>query len=342
MMFRRLAAVALLATTACTGSGSAHHTTRHPPSTTADNPQPVTQPVSPPHPVAIVTTELLNQIAVLRLPSLRIARRIDVAADPKTVAAEPARGGPMAVVSPGSGTVTLFGQRLQRVAVFRRFTSPQLAAFTPDGEYMLVTDAGAGTLSVIELANRRVVGSVAVGEGAHHLAISPDGRRAWVALGETATTIVVVGLDDARHPRVLRVIHPAGAAHDLSFSPDGRTVWVSSAGAGYVSVLRASDGKEVARIPAGRAPQHVLFAGDRAYLTSGYGASIEMVDPHTRRVIRRVSTPYGSFNLAAAGGRLVVTSVLNGEVTELAAATLRRLHVTRVATVARSVAVLER
>jgi serine/threonine-protein kinase len=339
-MFRRLAALALLATTACTGS--AHHTTQHPPSTTTGNPQPVTQPVPPRHRVAIVTTELRNQVAVLRLPSLHIARRIDVAADPKTVAAQPLQGGVVAVVSPGSGTVTVLNPALRRAAVIHGFGSPQLAAFTPDGVHMLVTDAAAGALDVVSLPARRIVGTARVGAGAHHLAISPDGRRAWVALGETATAIVVVDIRHLRHPRVLSVIHPAVAAHDLSFSRDGTTVWVSSATAGYVSVLRASDGREVARIPAGRAPQHVLFADGRAYLTSGYGASIEMVNPHTQRVIRRVRMPYGSFNLAAAGGRLVVTSVLNGDVTELAAATLRRLHVTRVATVARSIAVLER
>jgi DNA-binding beta-propeller fold protein YncE len=342
MMFRRLSAVALLATTACTGSGSAHHTTQHRPSTTADNPQPVAQPVSPPHRVAIVTTELRNQVAVLRLPSLRIARRIDVAADPKTVAAQQLQGGLVAVVSPGSGTVTVLNPGFRRAAVLHGFGSPQLAAFTPDGVHMLVTDAAAGALDVLSLPARRIVGTVRVGSGAHHLAISPDGRRAWVALGETATAIVVVDIRHSRHPRVLRLIHPAVAAHDLSFSPDGRTVWVTSADAGYVSVLRASDGKQVARIPAGRAPQHVLFADGRAYVTSGYGSSIEMVDPHTRRVIRSVRMPYGSFNLAVAGGRLLVTSVLNGDVTELAAATLRRLRVTQVATVARSVAVLER
>lgn len=344
MSVRRLAALTLLAATACTGSGSAHHTTQYPPSpsTTTGNSQPVTQPVRPRHSIAIVTTELRNQVAVLRLPTLRIARRIDVAADPRTVAAQQLQGGLVAVVSPGSGTVTLLNPGFRRVAVIHGFGSPQLAAFAPDGLHMLVTDAAAGALDVVSLPARRIAGTVRVGAGAHHLAISPDGRRAWVALGETATAIVVVDIRNLRHPRVLRVIHPAVAAHDLSFSPDGRTVWVSSADAGHVSVLRATDGREVARIPAGRAPQHVLFADGRVYVTSGYGSSIEMVDPHTRRVIRRVTMPYGSFNLAAAGGRLVVSSVLNGDVTELAAATLRRLRVTRVATVARSVAVLER
>jgi hypothetical protein len=163
-----------------------------------------------------------------------------------------------------------------------------------------------------------------------------------VALGETATTIVVVGIHSATRPHLIRKIQPVAAVHDLAFSPDGRTVWASSADARDVAVLRASDGREIERIPAGPAPQHVLFADGRAFITSGYGSSIEMVDPYTRRVIRRVGLPYGSFNLAAAGRRLMVTSVLNGDVTELSAATLRRLHETHVATVARSLAVLER
>ena len=170
----------------------------------------------------------------------------------------------------------------------------------------------------------RVVGRVAVGTGAHHLAVSPNGRRAWVALGETANTIVVVDVADPRHMRVLQRLHPAAQAHDIAFDPDGRTVWVSSASQPYISVYRAASGRLLDTVPAGRAPQHVLFAAGHAYVTSGYGSSIEMVDPARRTVVRRVELPYGSFNLASAGRWLVATSVLNGEVTVLRAATLRR------------------
>jgi DNA-binding beta-propeller fold protein YncE len=290
--------------------------------------------------VALVTAELRNELVVMSLPSGRVVRRIPVASDPKTVSAAP--GGPVAVVSPGSGTVTMFGAGLRRVAVFRHFRSPQLAAFTPDGEYLLVTDAAAGSLTSIELARMRVVGRVAVGSGAHHLAISPNDRRAWVALGESANTIVVVDVADPQHMRVLRRLHPAAQAHDIAFDPDGRTVWVSSASQPYISVYGATSGRLVDTVPAGRAPQHVLFAAGHAYVTSGYGASIEMVDPARRTVFRRVQLPYGSFNLASAGHWLVATSVLNGEVTVLRAATLRRRAHTTVASVARSVAVLSR
>ncbi|MDX6547771.1 MAG: hypothetical protein QOG33_1321 [Gaiellales bacterium] len=290
--------------------------------------------------VALVTAELRNELVVVSLPGGRVVRRIPVARDPKTVASAP--GGPVAVVSPGSGTVTVFGRGLEAVAVFHQFGSPQLATFTPDGEYLLVTDAAAGTLTTIELANMRVVGRISVGAGAHHLAVSPNERRTWVALGETASTIVVVNTSDPPHPRVVGRLHPVAAVHDLAFSPDGRTVWASSATRPYVSVYSAFSGRLLGTVPAGRAPQHVLFAAGRAYVTSGYGSSIEMVDPARLSVIRQVGLPYGSFNLASAGRWLVVTSVLNGEVTVLRAATLRRGAETTVASVARSVAVLSR
>jgi DNA-binding beta-propeller fold protein YncE len=290
--------------------------------------------------VALVTAELQNQLVVVSLPGGRVVRRIPVAADPKTVSAAP--GGPFAVVSPGSGTITMFGSGLRRLAVFRHFRSPQLAAFTPDRQYLLVTDAAAGTLTSIELSPMRVAGRVAVGTGAHHFAVSPDDRRAWVALGETADTIVVVDVADPRHMRVLRRLRPTTAAHDIAFSPNGRSVWVSSASVPYVSVYGAASGRLVDTVPAGRAPQHVLFAAGHAYVTSGYGASIEMVDPAVGTVLRRVGVPYGSFNLASSGPWLVTTSVLNGEVTVLRAATLRRGARTAVASAARSVAVLSR
>jgi DNA-binding beta-propeller fold protein YncE len=163
-----------------------------------------------------------------------------------------------------------------------------------------------------------------------------------VALGESATTIVVVDVADPRHMRVRRRLHPTAQAHDIAFDPDGRTVWVSSASHPYISVYVAASGRLVGTVPARRAPQHVLFAAGRAYATSGYGASIEMIDPGRRTVVQRVALPYGSFNLASAGRWLVTTSVLNGQVTVLRAATLRRRDETTVASVARSVAVLSR
>jgi DNA-binding beta-propeller fold protein YncE len=270
-----------------------------------------------------------------------VLRRVAIAADPTTVTT--AGIGPAIVVSPRSRTVTVLDWRsLHPVAVLHGFRSPQIAAITPDGEWALVTDAAAGTVSVIELADDRIAGRVFVGHGAHHLAVSPDRRSAWVALGETARTIVVLDCSQLPHLRVVARVHPPVAAHDLAFAPDGRTVWVTSADAAHVSVFSARSRRPVATVPGGAAPQHVVFGGPGrpyAYVTSGYGASIEMVDPRSRRVVRRAALPYGSFNLAVSGGVLVTTSLMEGRVTELDARTLGRVTTATVASEARALAV---
>jgi DNA-binding beta-propeller fold protein YncE len=213
---------------------------------------------------------------------------------------------------------------------------------TPDGEWVYVTDAATGELSVIEFAAKRVVDRVFVGKGAHHLAVSPDQRRTWVALGERASTIVVLDTSRPDRPRVIWRFHPQVAAHDLVFSPGGRSVWVSSVSASYVSVLATGNGGLLGRVPAGRPPQHVAFipgGRPRAFITSGYGSSIEMVNPTRRKVIRTERLPYGSFNLATSGGLVVTCWLLNGEVTEFNGASLARWMNVKVAPKTRDVAI---
>ena len=329
--------------TACSTGSEPASTATHasPTSAVAATAPPAPTAASSPEPrlrrFALVTAERLNEVLALSLPSGRVLRRVHVGADPTTVAA--GRNVPAVVVSPGSGRVTLLlVPSLKPIAVLPGFRSPQIAIVMRGGAFALVTDSAAGTVSSIQLAELRVVDRVEVGLGAHHLALSPDNRTAWVALGETATTIVVLR-SDPRGLRVTRRLHPPVAAHDLVFAPDGRTVWVTSATAPFVSVLDARTGRTVARVPAGRAPQHIAFAGGRAYITSGYGASMEMVDAQTHRVLRSVRLPSGSFNLAVFGDLIVTTSLLDGRVTVLHTGTLRRVMTTTVAPNARAVAI---
>jgi YVTN family beta-propeller protein len=289
-------------------------------------------------PVALVTAETENDVLAVSLPGGKVVRRARLP-DPEEIVSTP--GGQAVVVSP-EGTVTLLdGRSLKVLAVLRGFRSPQIAAITPDGQWVYVTDAATGDLSVIELQTRRVVDRVHVGAGAHHLAISPNFRRAWVALGETARTIVVLDTSNPGRPWVVGRIHPRVPAHDLAFAPSGHTVWVSSASAPFVSVLDSATGRLVATIPAGPGPQHVAFgayAHAPAFITSGYGSRLEAVAVATRRILRRVSVPYGSFNVATSGSLVVTSSLLDGTLTEFTAG-LRRMLKVEVAPRTRDVAI---
>jgi DNA-binding beta-propeller fold protein YncE len=289
-------------------------------------------------PVALVVAELSNEVFAVSLGPHggHVLKRVRLD-DPLMVAAN--LHGPAVVVDP-HGTVTLLAwHSLRPLKVFHGFRLPEVAAISPGGRYAYIADGGSGELVVLDLMQRRIVGRVFVGLQAHHLDFSPDGRRLWVALGETATTIVRLDTFHRRQPRVVGRIHPRVPSHGIEFSPDGKTVWVSSSAAHFVTVYEAATGKPVREIAAGRGPQEIAFSGARALVTSGYGSSIETVSWRTYGRHGSVAMPYGSFNLATHGGEAVTSSVLNGSVTELETGTLRRIWTTRLAPSTRYVAI---
>jgi len=289
-------------------------------------------------PVALVTAETSNQVIAVSLgpEGGQILRRVRLV-DPLMIAAPP--HGPAVVLNP-AGTVTLLAwHTLRPIKVFRSFRTPKVAAVAPDGRLAYVTDEGTGDLSVIDLARRTILGRVFVGPEAHHLGVSPDGRQVWVALGETAKTIVRVDSSNPRKLRVLGRLDPRFGAHDVSFAPDGRTVWVTSPSTSSVSGYTIG-GRLLWTAGAGKPPGHVAFSGGRALVPSGYGSLLSAFTwRNPSRAPGRTSAPYGSFNLATYGSCVVTTSLFNGEVSEYRASDLHRLWTTKVAPAARYVAI---
>jgi DNA-binding beta-propeller fold protein YncE len=292
-------------------------------------------------PVALVTAETSNEVIAVSLGPHggHVLRRVHLP-DPLMIASP--LHGPAVVVST-TGTVTLLASHsLRPIKVFHSFRSPKVAAIAQGGRLAYVTDERTGDLSVIDLARRAIVGRVFVGLLAHHLGISPDGRRIWVALGETAKTIVRLDSSNPRQPRVIGRFRPPAGAHDVAFAPDSRTVLVTSPSGSTVSAYSAGG-----RLPrllwsagAGRGPEHVAFSGGSALVSSGYSSSLDAFSWRSpSRAPLTASSPYGSFNLATYGGFVVTTSLFTGQVSEFRIRDLHRLWTAKIAPAARYVAI---
>jgi hypothetical protein len=169
-----------------------------------------------------------------------------------------------------------------------------------------------------------------VGALARHVTIDPAGRTLWIALGSKARSIAVVDVREPTRPRLVRTFSPPFLAHDVGWSPGGRRVWVSSGDRSKLAVYDARSGRVVAQPPGDWPPQHVTFAGDRVYVTSGWAGTLWVHDVDGRQ-LRRTVVPVGSYNVQQRDGWVATPGLGRGSLALLdrAGRVLRTVDVAR-------------
>ncbi len=129
---------------------------------------------------------------------------------------------------------------------------------SPDGSQVWVANAQDGTLSVIDLASRRVVQTLAVNvPGANRLKITPDGKRVLVSAGPD---FVVV---DRASFKVIKRFPIGHGSAGIQIEPDGARAFVSCGPDNYVAVIDLKTLTVTAHIEAGGEPDGLAWAVGR-------------------------------------------------------------------------------
>jgi YVTN family beta-propeller protein len=103
---------------------------------------------------------------------------------------------------------------------------------SPDGKEIWVANAGDGTVSVIDIARKKVTATLAVNvPGANRLKFTPNGKLVLVTPGSA-----LVILDAATHKEVKRLasVHGSGG---IQMQPDGARAYVACGRDNYVAVI---------------------------------------------------------------------------------------------------------
>jgi DNA-binding beta-propeller fold protein YncE len=260
--------------------------------------------------IALVTADLESRLVVVDLERRRVLRHVETLGFPRSIETV----GECAVVAhPELGAISIVHARTLQVArVLRGFAEPRYTAAHPDGRHAYVTDAVRGEVVALDVVRGVVLGRAAVGARARHVSIDPAGRRLWVALGSKAREVAVVDVSRPQRPRLVRSFAPPFLAHDVVFAPDRRHAWVSSGDRFELAVYDRRTGSVVARPSADWPPQHVTFAGDLAYVTSGWSGTLRVHRADGRALARSV-VPVGSYNVQQGGGFVVTPSLRNGD-----------------------------
>ncbi len=182
-----------------------------------------------------------------------------------------------------------------------------MVATTPDGSRAFVANIGSGNVSVIDLALRRVLATVATGKGAEGIAVTPDGREVWVTNRDSDTISIL----DARQPKVLASVASGKFPIRVQISPDGRHALVSNAKSAELAVFDVATRKELRRIrfadaaatdrngrmfdasfASGSVPIGILIApeGPLAYVAHANADGVSVVDYVQGKVVNRFKT----------------------------------------------------
>lgn len=172
-----------------------------------------------------------------------------------------------------------------------------MMALSPDAKTAYVSHVVPGLVTVVDLAEKKAVGTITTPLGAEGIACSPDGSRLWVACNR-ANTIVVI---DTAKKEVAQTIEAPGFPFRVRFSPDGKTVAVSFPMTGEVGFYDAADPSSVKRVSVNDeapeapkvAPTSLAFSPDGSSLSvvcDGPTPQLVRIDTGERKVTARIET----------------------------------------------------
>ena len=115
---------------------------------------------------------------------------------------------------------------------------------SPDGKEAWVANAWDGTISVIDIAAKKVTATLAANAaGANRLKFTPDGKLALVTAG---SALVILDASTQKEVKRLSSVHGSGG---IQMQPDGARAYVACGRDGYVAVIDLKTLEMVGKVP---------------------------------------------------------------------------------------------
>ena len=244
-----------------------------------------------------------TELGVHELPSGRLVRRIDLGTyrgPHDLVFVAPTR---VAVTTQTSRHVVEVDIATGQVlgATETRAKGSHTLAVSGDARLAFTANEAEGSVSRLDLANRRFLGKHVVGKGATEgIAVTPDGREVWMGFADMGAVLVVDGASGA----VRDTLPGFGQPHRMAMSADGRLAAITDFRCEVVQVadvrarrvlgpIAGLEGAGVAKILPDNRTAVILLLDERV---------VAMADLVTRRVVARHQLAGGTRPDAAAWG----------------------------------------
>jgi YVTN family beta-propeller protein len=229
-----------------------------------------------------------NTVSVIDTDAGKVVATVPVAAGPHGMAITQ-DGRTVYVSGDGSSSLDVIDTATDKVVkTIDVGKAPNGIALTPDNKLLLVTVYGENRLALIDTAKQVVVTTIAVPKP-HTVAISPDGKLAYVTVQEPGH--FGLALIDLASRSLVRIAPLEKTPRDGEFDYTGKAFYFTQAGVSSVQVLDPASGKIIAQIPTGISPHFVGRPRGSAFgiiVVQGPGELL-LFDPVTDQPARKVA-----------------------------------------------------
>jgi len=230
-----------------------------------------------------------HEILVIDLTSREIVGDIDFGhgVRPHFAVLDPASG-LLYVTTELDKTVTVIDARTRKIvgAVPTGQEESHMLALSHDGRRGYTANVGPGTVSVLDLVERKTVAVIPVSGQVQRIAISADDKFVFTA-DQTKLQLAVI---DTATQRVKTWVTLPGTGYGTAATPDGRWLLVAVPSTNQVAVVDLGSMQVVRRVEVPSMPQEILIRPDGkiAYVScaaSGKVAAIDLAEWNVQKVI---------------------------------------------------------
>lgn len=160
---------------------------------------------------------------------------------------------------------------------------PEYIEVSPDGKFLYVANLWS-PISVVDIAQNKVIKEIDSGETPHGLSFTDDGSRLFIVNMKSNTLSVI----DATRHEVIKTIPVGDNPEYVALTPDERLAFVTNLGSDTVSVVDADALSVVKEISVGgEGPHGIAFSADggTAYISNMNSSDISVINIAAGQVI---------------------------------------------------------
>lgn len=272
-------------------------------------------------PFAYVANSGSNSVSVINGSTNSVSATVSVGANPDIVVVSPdgskayvSHGGTISIIHTATNTVVgsinsggaidmaftndgvklyiLTGLNLRFYNTLTNTLSPSYAvsnaagmAISPQGDKVYIACMN-NRLKIFDVFSQSFIERGFIGNSPKEVAISPDGKRLFIA-NSTSNTVTVL---DALTNNLVSTLSPGTTPKGIAISPDGTRVYVSNAGSANVRVIDAVNGTNLNTIAVGTTPAGLSVSADgtKLYVANEGSNNVTVVNTANNAVITTI------------------------------------------------------